>query len=70
MEFSDAGNALIKAKGDKEPVGYYAFLETVKKKDPHRQAFKYKTVNAQAAGWIITRANLLRSCCQKEYGAK
>lgn len=55
-EFSDAGNALIKAKGDKEPVGYYAFLETVKKKGPHGKAFKYKTVNAQAAGWIITRA--------------
>lgn len=55
-EFSDAGNALIKSKGDKEPVGYYAFLETVKKKGPHGQAFKYKTVNAQAAAWIVTRA--------------
>ncbi len=55
-EFSNAGNPLIKAKGDPEPVGYYAFLETVKKNGPHGKAFKYKTVNAQAAGWIISRA--------------
>lgn len=54
-KFSAAGNPFIKAKGDEEPVGYYAFLERVKKKGPHGEAFKYKTVNAQALGWIVSR---------------
>lgn len=55
-DFSAAGNPLPKAKDDKGPVGYYAYLETVKKQGEHGDAFGYKTVNADALGWIISKA--------------
>lgn len=53
--FSEAGNPLPKPKNYKGPVGYYAYLETVKKQGKHGEAFGYKTVNADALGWIISR---------------
>lgn len=53
--FSAAGNPLPKPKDYKGPVGYYAYLETVKKQGKHGEAFGYKTVNADALGWIISR---------------
>ena len=55
-EFSAAGNPLPKPKGYKGPEGYYEYLETVKKEGKHGEAFGYKTVNADALGWIISRA--------------
>jgi len=55
-EFSAAGNPLPKPKDYKGPEGYYEYLETVKKEGTHGEAFGYKTVNADALGWIISRA--------------
>lgn len=54
-DFSAAGNPLPKPKDYKGPVGYYAYLETVQKHGKHGEAFGYKTVNADALGWIIAR---------------
>ena len=55
-QFSAAGNPLPKAKDYKGPEGYYQYLETVKKEGKHGEAFGYKTVNADALGWIISKA--------------
>lgn len=55
--FSAAGNPLPKAEDYKGPVGYYAYIETVKKKGEHGEVFGYKTVNADALGWIISKAS-------------
>lgn len=55
-EFSAAGNPLPKPKGYKGPDGYYQYLETVKKQGKHGEVFGYKTVNADALGWIISKA--------------
>lgn len=38
------------------PLGYCAYLETVRKEGQHGAAFHYKTVNADALGWVIARA--------------
>lgn len=53
--FGEAGNPLPKPKGYKGPIGYYAYLETVKKQGKHGEAFGYKTVNADALGWIVSK---------------
>ncbi len=55
--FSAAGNPLTKPKDYKGPVGYYQYLQTIKKKGKHGEAFKYKTVNADALGWIVSKAS-------------
>ena len=55
-DFSAAGNPLPKPKDYKGPQGYYQYLETVKKEGRHGEAFGYKTVNADALGWIISKA--------------
>lgn len=55
-DFSAAGNPLPKPKDYKGPEGYYEYLETVKKEGKHGEAFGYKTVNADALGWIIAKA--------------
>lgn len=54
--FSSAGNPLPKPADYKGPVGYYAYLETVQKQGEHGEIFAYKTVNADALGWIIAKA--------------
>jgi CubicO group peptidase (beta-lactamase class C family) len=54
--FSAAGNPLPKPKDYDGPVGYYEYLETVKKEGEHGDAFGYKTINSDALGWIIARA--------------
>ncbi len=56
-EFSAAGNPLPKPGDYAGPVGYYEYLEKVQKKGEHGVAFGYKTVNADALGWIISRAS-------------
>ena len=56
-EFSAAGNPLPKPKDYSGPVGYYEYLETVKKEGNHGEIFGYKTVNADALGWIISKAS-------------
>ncbi|QOW11961.1 serine hydrolase [Kaistella flava (ex Peng et al. 2021)] len=55
-DFSAAGNPLPKPADYKGPNGYYEYLETVKKEGKHGEVFGYKTVNADALGWIISRA--------------
>ncbi|MDJ0366782.1 serine hydrolase [Hymenobacter sp. H14-R3] len=55
-QFSAAGNP-FKPQGYTGPNGYYAYLETVKKQGQHGEAFGYRTINADALGWIIARAS-------------
>lgn len=54
-DFSAAGNPFPKPAGYKGPIGYYEYLETVKKQGNHGDEFGYKTVNADALGWIISK---------------
>ena len=56
-DFSAAGNPLPKPKDYKGPIGYYEYLKTVTKQGNHGEVFGYKTVNADALGWIIARAS-------------
>lgn len=56
-DFSAAGNPSPKPKDYKGPIGYYAYLETVKKEGTHGEIFGYKTVNADALGWIIAKVS-------------
>jgi len=55
-QFSNAGNPLPRKEDYKAPEGYYNYLKTVKKEGRHGEAFGYKTVNADALGWIISKA--------------
>ena len=55
-KFSNAGNPSQKPADYKGPIGYYEYLETVKKEGKHGEIFGYKTVNADALGWIISKA--------------
>ena len=55
-DFSAAGNPLPKPEGYTGPNGYYEYLQTVQKEGRHGEVFGYKTVNADALGWIISRA--------------
>ncbi|WP_113911367.1 serine hydrolase [Roseovarius dicentrarchi] len=54
--FSEAGSALPKPDGYDGPRGYFEYLQTVRKKGDHGAAFAYRTVNADALGWLISRA--------------
>ena len=54
--FTAAGSPMPKPAGYTGPDGYYAYLRTVQKEGTHGNAFGYKTVNADALGWIIARA--------------
>lgn len=51
-----AGNVLPRPAGYQGPNSFYEFLQTVKKEGEHGHAFKYKTVNTDALGWVIRRA--------------
>ena len=53
--YGAAGNPLPKAPDYTGPVGYYQFLQTVRQKGTHGEAFGYKTVNTDALGWIVSR---------------
>lgn len=54
--YSRAGSTLPMAPGYTGPRSYFEFLQTVKKKGVHGDAFAYKTVNADAVGWLVARA--------------
>ena len=56
-QYSAAGSPLPKPEGYTGPVGYSEYLQTVKKAGEHSDAFGYKTINADALGWIIARAS-------------
>lgn len=51
--FSAAGNPMIEHSGGIN--GYYDYLKTVKKDGEHGNVFGYRTVNADALGWVISR---------------
>ncbi len=51
--FSAAGNPML-APGD-DAVGYYNYLKGVKKDGEHGNVFGYRTVNADALGWVVSR---------------
>ena len=53
--YSAAANPLPKPKDYKGPIGYFEYLQTVKKDGIHGEAFGYKTINTDALGWIISR---------------
>ena len=53
--YSTAASPLPKAKGYKGPDGYYEYLQTVQKSGEHGKNFRYKTINTDALGWIISR---------------
>ena len=53
--YSAAANPLPKPKNYKGPIGYFEYLQTVKQKGVHGEAFGYKTINTDALGWIISR---------------
>ena len=53
--YSAAANPLPKPANYSGPVGYYAYLQTVRQSGSHGEAFGYKTINTDALGWIIAR---------------
>lgn len=53
--FAAAGSPLPSPEGYDGPRSYYAFLRTVQKLGAHGRTFGYKTVNADALGWLIAR---------------
>ena len=55
-KYAIAGSPLPKPKDYDGPVGYDEYLETVQKDGEHGEAFGYKSVNADALGWIISKA--------------
>ena len=53
--YAEAGSPLPKPAGYTGPRSYFEYLATVKKSGTHGEAFGYKTVNADALGWLIAR---------------
>ena len=53
--YAQAGSPLPKPAGYTGPRSYDEYLQTVKKKGTHGEAFAYKTVNADVLGWLIAR---------------
>lgn len=55
--YSKAASPLPKPANYQGPNGYFEYLQTVRGKGPHGEAFAYKTVNTDVLGWIISRAS-------------
>nr|WP_245703801.1 serine hydrolase [Oryzisolibacter propanilivorax] len=55
--YAKAGSPLPPPPGYTGPRSYFEYLQTVKKKGTHGEAFGYKTVNADTLGWLIARAS-------------
>lgn len=53
--YSKAANPLPKPKEYKGPNGYFEYLQTVRQKGIHGEAFGYRTINTDTLGWIISR---------------
>lgn len=53
--YSKASSPLPKPKDYKGPNGYFEYLQIVKQKGVHGEAFGYKTINTDTLGWIISR---------------
>lgn len=56
-KYAAAANPLPKPQDYYGPIGYFEYLQTVKKAGDHGEAFGYKTVNSDALGWIISRVS-------------
>lgn len=54
-QYAYAANPLPKPSDYSGPVGYFEYLQTVKKQGRHGEAFGYRTVNSDVLGWIIAR---------------
>jgi CubicO group peptidase (beta-lactamase class C family) len=55
-QYAAAGNPFPKPKEYAGPIGYYAYLQTLRKDGEHGTTFAYKTPNTDALGWILARA--------------
>ncbi len=53
--YAEAGSPLPKPEGYTGPRSYFDYLQIVEKLGAHGDAFGYKTVNADAAGWLVAR---------------
>ena len=53
--YSKAADPLPKPNDYQGPVGYFEYLQTVKKDGKHGEAFGYRTINSDTLGWIISR---------------
>ena len=53
--YSAAASPLPKPASYQGPIGYYEYLQTVKQKGQHGQAFGYKTINTDTLGWVLAR---------------
>ncbi len=51
-----AGGVFPRPPGYAGPTSFYGFLQTLQKEGEHGEAFAYKTVNSDVAGWLIRRA--------------
>ncbi|RDV36572.1 META domain-containing protein [Bradymonadaceae bacterium TMQ3] len=51
-----AGSPLPPPEGYRGPRSYMEYLQGVEKQGTHGEAFGYKTVNADALGWVLARA--------------
>lgn len=54
-DYAFAGNTLPKPKGYSGARSYYEHLQTVKKNGVHGEEFTYRTINADAVGWLVAR---------------
>ncbi|WP_108482028.1 serine hydrolase [Oceaniglobus ichthyenteri] len=55
--YAEAGSPLPKPEGYDGPRSYFEYLQTVEKQGEHGDAFGYKTVNSDVAGWLIARTS-------------
>ncbi len=75
-KYSEAASPLPKPKDYDGPNGYFEYLQTVKKKGEHGNAFNYQTINSDTLGWIIARTtgkavnNLLSERIWQKIGAE
>ena len=53
--YAKAGSPLPPPANYDGPRSYFDYLKTVKKKGKHGEVFGYKTINADALGWLIAR---------------
>jgi CubicO group peptidase (beta-lactamase class C family) len=53
--YAEAGSPLPKPEGYTGPRSYFEYLQTVEQDGTHGEAFAYKTVNSDVAGWLIAR---------------
>ena len=53
--YAEAGSPLPKPASYDGPRSYFDYLQSVEQLGEHGEAFGYKSVNADAAGWLIAR---------------